>query len=224
MRRRSGILTIALCVVLVLTGCNATRTLKGGAIGTGAGAALGGVIGSRSNNTATGAIIGAAVGGTAGALIGKYMDKQAEELEQELENARVERVGEGIQITMESGILFEVDSYALKASSQEELKSLVNVLIDYPDTKISVDGHTDSTGSDSYNQTLSERRAASVSNFLRALGVSADRITEAGFGESLPVADNSTVEGRRLNRRVEIGIIADENLKEAAAKGELQTP
>ena len=221
MKTQSFFIAIALSVALVFSGCNASKTLKGGAIGSGAGAAIGGVIGSRSNNTATGAIIGAAVGGTAGALIGKYMDKQAEELEKELENAKVERVGEGIQITMESGILFEVDSYALKPEAREELKSMANVLKNYPDTKIKVDGHTDSTGSASYNQTLSERRANSVGTYLRSLGVTADRISEQGFGKNMPVADNNTVDGRRLNRRVEIGIIADENLKEAAEKGNL---
>ncbi len=221
MKTKSTFVVFALCSALVFSGCNASKTLKGGAIGSGAGAAIGGIIGSRSNNTATGAIIGAAVGGTAGALIGKYMDKQAEELEKELENAKVERVGEGIQITMESGILFEIDSYDLKPVAKEELKSMANVLQNYPDTKIKVDGHTDSTGSDSYNQTLSERRARSVATHLRSLGITANRITESGHGKSLPVADNSTAEGRRLNRRVEIGIIADENLKEAAEKGEL---
>lgn len=221
MKTKTIFYTGALSVLLVFSGCNASRTLKGGAIGSGAGAAIGGVIGSRSNNTAQGAIIGAAVGGTAGALIGKYMDKQAAELEKELENAKVERVGEGIQITMQSGILFEVDSYALKTVAQEELKSMANVLKNYPDTKIRIDGHTDSTGSDAYNQTLSERRARSVANYLRTLGVGADRLSETGFGESMPVADNNTAEGRRLNRRVEIGIIADENLKEAAEKGKI---
>ena len=114
-----------------------------------------------------------------------------------------------------------MDSYALKPDAQEELKSMANVLNNYPDTKIKVDGHTDSTGSESYNQSLSERRAKSVSGYLRSLGISIDRITEQGFGESIPVADNNTVEGRSLNRRVEIGIIADENLKEAAEKGTL---
>lgn len=206
---------------MVFSGCNTSKTLRGGAIGSGAGAAIGGAIGSRSNNTATGAIVGAAVGGTAGALIGKYMDKQAAELEKELENAKVERVGEGIQVTMESGILFEVDSYALKTDAKNELQSMANILQNYPDTKIKVDGHTDSTGSESYNQTLSERRAKSVTSYLRSLGITADRIAETGFGESLPVADNNTVEGRRLNRRVEIGILADENLKEAAEQGKL---
>lgn len=221
MKTKTTFFALVISLTTVFSGCNTSKTLRGGAIGSGAGAAIGGVIGSRSNNTATGAIIGAAVGGTAGALIGKYMDKQAAELEKELENAKVERVGEGIQVTMESGILFEVDSYSLKPNAKEELKSMANVLQNYPDTKIKVDGHTDSTGSDNYNQTLSERRAKSVSTYLQSLGVTSDRISETGFGESLPVADNNTAEGRRLNRRVEIGILADENLKEAAEKGNL---
>ncbi len=222
MNTQSKLFTLAMSVALVFSGCNASITLKGGAIGSGAGAVIGGAIGSRSDNTATGAIIGAAVGGTAGALIGKYMDKQAEELEKELENAKVERVGEGIQITMESGILFGFDSYALTTDAREELEGMAKVLNNYPDTKIQVDGHTDSRGAESYNQTLSEQRAKSVSDYLRSLGVTADRISEAGFGESMPVADNDTDEGRMLNRRVEIGILADENLKEAAEKGELE--
>lgn len=221
MKRKSTYFAVMMSLIMLLSGCGTSRTFRGAAIGSGAGAALGGVIGSRSDNAAAGAIIGAAVGGTAGAVIGKYMDKQAEELEKELENAKVERIGEGIQITMESGILFEIDSYSLKPDAQKELQSLAEVLRNYPDTKIKVDGHTDSTGADTYNQSLSERRAGSVSNYLRSLGVDAGRITQEGFGESLPVADNTTVEGRRLNRRVEIGIIADENLKAAAEQGEL---
>jgi len=221
MKPHLSFMTIAIIIAMVFPGCKASKTMKGGAIGTGAGAVIGGVIGSRSDNTAKGAIIGAAVGGTAGALIGKYMDKQAEELEQELENATVERVGEGIQVTMNSGILFEFDSYALRQSAQEELQSFAKVLNEYPDTKIQVDGHTDSTGSDRYNQKLSEQRAGSVGNYLRSLGVQADRITESGFGENVPVADNSTDDGRQLNRRVEVGIVANEQLKEAAEQGEL---
>jgi outer membrane protein OmpA-like peptidoglycan-associated protein len=221
MKTTSKFLTIALGVALVFSGCNASKTLKGGAIGTGAGAVLGGAIGSRSDNTARGAVIGAAVGGTAGALIGKYMDKQAEELKKELENATVERVGEGIQITMNSGILFEFDSFALKPSAREELESMARVLNNYPDTKIKVDGHTDSTGSEAYNQRLSERRAKSVADYLQSLGVGNDRVTQSGYGKNMPVADNSTEAGRQQNRRVEIGILADENLMEAAEKGEL---
>ncbi len=221
MKTKTTILVLAVSMAMVFSGCNTSKTLRGGAIGSGAGAAVGGIIGSRSDNTATGAVIGAAVGGTAGALIGKYMDKQAAELEEKLENAKVERIGEGIQVTMESGILFEVDSYTLKPDAKEELNSMANVLQNYPDTKIKVDGHTDSTGSENYNQGLSERRAKSVVSYLHSLDVASDRISETGFGESLPVADNNTAEGRRLNRRVEIGILADENLKQAAEKGNL---
>ena len=156
MKPHLSFLSFAMCIALIFSGCKASRTLKGGAIGTGAGAVIGGAIGSRSDNTAKGAIIGAAVGGTAGALICKYMDKQAEKLEQELENATVERVGEGIQVTMNSGILFEFDSYALKQTARTELESFASVLNEYPDTKIQVDGHTDSTGSDNYKQKLSK--------------------------------------------------------------------
>ncbi len=221
MKTKTKLLVVALSVAMIFSGCNTSKTLRGGAIGAGAGAALGGLIGSRSQNTATGAVIGAAVGGTAGALIGKYMDKQAEELEQELENAKVERVGEGIQITMDSGILFGFDSYALLPEAKTELESMAKVLINYPDTKIQVDGHTDGVGADKYNQKLSEQRAKSVSDYLNSFGIEKDRITEAGFGKSMPIADNDTEEGRQLNRRVEIGILADENLKEAAEKGEL---
>ncbi len=222
MKPHLSFLAIAIAIAMVFSGCKASKTLKGGAIGSGAGAVIGGAIGSRSDNTAKGAIIGAVVGGTAGALIGKYMDKQAEELDQELENATVERVGEGIQVTMNSGILFEFDSYALKQTAREELASFAKVLNEYPDTKIQVDGHTDSTGSDKYNQNLSERRAKSVGDYLRSLGVHADRVAESGFGENIPVADNSTDEGRQLNRRVEVGIVANEQLKEAAEQGELK--
>ncbi len=222
MKTKTQILVAVLSIALIFSGCNASKTLKGGAIGSGAGAILGGIIGSRSNNTATGAVIGAAVGGAAGALIGKYMDKQAEELEQELENATVERVGEGIQITMESGILFGFDSYALLPEAKSELEAMARVMTNYPETKIQVDGHTDSVGADKYNQTLSERRAKSVADYMRSLGITADRITEAGFGKNMPVADNATEEGRSLNRRVEIGITANEELKEAAEKGELE--
>lgn len=218
---KSKLTVLALAILLVFSGCNSSKTLKGGAIGTGAGAVIGGLIGSRSDKTAQGAIIGAAVGGTAGALIGRYMDKQAEELQKEMDNATVERVGEGIKVTLNSGILFDVNSYALKTSARENLNSLADVLKKYPDTKILVEGHTDSTGSDEYNQKLSEQRAGSVAAYLKTLGVASDRITQAGHGESIPVADNGTEAGRQKNRRVEIAIFADEKLKEAAEKGQL---
>ncbi len=160
MKTTRSILGIILSAAITFSCANWSNTGKGAAIGGGAGGAIGGLIGSKKGNTAAGAVIGAAVGGAAGAAIGKYMDKQAKEME-ELENAEVERVGEGIQITFDSGILFGFDSYELTPQSQENVMKLAKILNDYPDTNILIDGHTDSKGSEEYNQTLSERRAAS---------------------------------------------------------------
>lgn len=218
---KMSIWTMAVVLVLGMGSCNSTKTLKGGAIGAGAGAVVGGLIGKKSNNTAQGAIIGAAVGGTAGALIGKYMDKQAEELEKELEGAQVERVGEGIKVTMNSGILFDFDSFTLKSQAQENLRSMAEVLNKYPDTELLIEGHTDNTGKAEYNMTLSEKRAKSVADYLKTMDVKGSRMSLVGHGMTMPVADNSTANGRSLNRRVEIAIMADEKLKEAAEKGEL---
>lgn len=211
----------SMVLIILFAGCNASKTLKGGAIGAGTGAVLGGLLGSKSDKTAQGAIIGAAVGGAAGAVIGRYMDKQAEELQKEMENATVERVGEGIKVTMNSAILFDINSFALKAEAKENLASMANVLNKYPDTQLLIEGHTDNTGAAEYNQKLSEQRARSVAEYLKSHQVASSRLSESGHGFNIPVADNSTEAGRRLNRRVEIAIIADENLKEKAEKGEL---
>jgi len=212
---------VFLLVLLVPLGCNTSKTLQGGAAGAGAGGAIGGIIGAQSDNTAKGAILGAVIGGTAGALIGNYMDKQAEELEEDLEGAEVERVGEGIKITFDSGILFAFDSAELSGQAEENITELATTLKDYEDTNILIEGHTDNIGSESYNQELSEERAASVGDKLKTLGVRTARITEVGYGEEQPVADNSTEEGRRQNRRVEVAIFANEELKEAAKEGEI---
>src|SRR3954467_641644 len=133
------------CLIAIGTACKMNKAQKGAAIGAAAGGAAGAAIGSRSDNTIVGAIIGAAVGGTAGALIGNYMDKQAEELQRDLKNAKVERVGEGIKITFDSGILFDVNSDRLRPEAETNLKNLAKVLNKYPDTEIMVQGHTDST-------------------------------------------------------------------------------
>jgi outer membrane protein OmpA-like peptidoglycan-associated protein len=202
-------------------GCNTSRTAKGGAIGAGAGGAIGGAIGSKSDNTAKGAILGAVIGGTAGALIGKYMDKQAEELDEELEGADVERVGEGIKITFDSGILFAFDSAKLSPTAKDNVAEMAETLKKYEDTNILIEGHTDSIGPDDYNKQLSEERADSVSDYLISLGVENARINEVGYGENQPVATNETERGRQLNRRVELAIFANEELKEAAEEGEL---
>lgn len=203
------------------TGCGWNNKAKGGAIGAGVGAAAGGAIGHAQGNTALGAIIGAAVGGTTGVLIGNHMDKQAEEMRQDLENATVERVGEGIKITFDSGILFATDSYLLQPSATTNIASLVKILNKYPDTNILIEGDTDNTGSDEYNQRLSERRAQSVDNYQTSLGVAASRISTVGLGESNPVASNDTEDGRRQNRRVEVAIFANDAMKDAAKDGRL---
>jgi len=204
-----------------LTGCQASNTTKGGAVGAAAGGAIGAAIGSSSDNTALGAIIGAGVGGTAGALIGRRMDKQAEELRNDLEGAEIERVGEGIKITFDSGLLFDVDSYTLKEATKENLINLSQTLNKYENTNVLVEGHTDATGSDSYNQKLSEQRAQSVTSFLLAQGVASSRLTTMGYGESQPIADNSTAAGRQQNRRVEVAIYANKKMKKMAERGEL---
>src|SRR4051812_2019398 len=147
----------------LLVGCaDMNKAGNGGLIGAGAGGVLGGLIGHASGNTAAGAIVGAAIGGAGGAAIGHYMDKQAEELQRDLKDAKVERVGEGIKITFNSGILFDVNSDRLRSAAQTNLENLAKVLNKYPDTEIMVQGHTDSSGKDDYNLSLSEHRAASV--------------------------------------------------------------
>jgi outer membrane protein OmpA-like peptidoglycan-associated protein len=205
----------------VLVGCNASKTTKGGAIGAGVGGAIGGAIGHRSDNTVVGAIIGATVGGAAGALIGRHMDKQAEELRKDLEGATVERVGEGILITFESGLVFDFDSYNLREDTKTNLTELSETLKKYDDTNILIEGHTDSTGEDAYNQKLSENRADAVENFLVTQGIKDSRVTTKGYGESQPLDSNESEAGKQKNRRVEVAIYANKEMKRAAKNGEL---
>jgi len=199
-----------------LAGCGMTRAQKGALIGGTAGTVVGGVIGKQAGNTAVGAILGAVVGGATGAIIGNYMDKQAADLERDLEGARIERVGEGIKITFESGILFDVNKADLRPAAQASLAKLAVVLNKYPDTNILIEGHTDADGTEAYNQTLSERRATSVSVYLAQSAVASGRTTTVGYGELQPVATNDTSEGKQANRRVEVAIMANEKLKKAA--------
>ncbi|GGG31407.1 OmpA family protein [Hymenobacter glacieicola] len=199
-----------------------SKTAKGAVIGglggAAGGAVLGRVIGGKSG-TAKGAIIGAAVGGAGGALIGRRMDKQAAELQKEMAGAKVERVGEGIKITFDSGLLFAKNSSALTSAAQENIKDLAKTLIKYGDTNVIVEGHTDNTGSDAINDPLSQRRAQAVANYAQQQGVDASRFTVSGYGSKQPIADNSTESGRQANRRVEVAIFANEKLKKAAEKG-----
>jgi len=214
------ILTVALVIVLaigLMAGCASMKKRdKGALIGAGAGAVVGAVIGKQAGNTAVGAIIGAAVGGAAGAYIGNYMDKQAEEMKRDLEGATIERVGEGIKITFDSGILFDIDKSNLRPEAVTNLQKLAVILNKYEDTEILIEGHTDSTGSNDHNRELSVNRAQSVATSLSNNQVIATRFTIMGYGEDQPVADNGTTEGRQLNRRVDIAIFANDKLKGVA--------
>ena len=213
-------LIIVMC--LILGACkNMNKAQKGTYIGAGAGAAAGAAIGKAAGNTAMGAILGAAVGGAAGYGIGRYMDKQAEELAEDLEGAEIERVGEGIKITFREGIQFALNSAELSESSRSNLTDLAETLKKYEDTNILIEGHTDITGTREYNMTLSDKRAESVADFLKDLGVQGKRITTEGYGPDQPVGDNETDYGRQQNRRVEVAIFANEKLKKKAEKGEL---
>jgi outer membrane protein OmpA-like peptidoglycan-associated protein len=218
MKRAVSFILIGFLMMSLLGCASMTKSQKGAIIGSSAGAVVGGIIGKQSDNTAEGAILGAVVGGIAGGIIGNYMDKQAAEMERDIEGAKIERVGEGIKVTFESGILFDVDSAALRPAAQENLKKLASILEKYEDTEILIEGHTDATGPEEYNQTLSERRANSVNNYLTGMGVQKIRLTTVGYGEMQPVDTNDTPEGRQANRRVEVAIWANEELKTAAQK------
>ena len=214
---------LLLSMAVLLSGCGASNLLKGTGIGVGAGAGVGAGIGALAGNTGLGAIIGAAVGGTAGALIGKKMDKQKKELEESLPDATIETVhnGEAIKVTFDSGILYATNSSTLGNASKSALRNLATSLKDNRDTNIKIVGYTDNTGRVDYNQILSEKRAKSVYDYLIEQGISTDRMVYEGRGVHDPVADNSTAEGRSLNRRVEILIMANEQMIEDARSGNL---
>lgn len=207
-------ITTVLITGTLLGSCSSlNKTQKGAIIGGGSGAVVGGVIGRAAGNTAAGAIIGAAVGGTTGAIIGRHMDKQAEEIKKEVPNAKVERVGEGIVVEFSDKVLFETAKADLGPSAENTLNKLTRILDKYPDTNLEIDGHTDSKGTESYNQDLSVRRAQSVANYLTGSNISRSRITTKGYGEMQPKYSNETEDGRAGNRRVEFQISANEKMK-----------
>ena len=219
MKKMRMYLIMILSAILILSGCASwNKTQKGAVIGTAAGGGMGAVIGKVTGNTALGAIIGAAVGGATGAVIGHKMDKQAEEIKKTVPDAKVERVGEGIVVEFSSNVLFGFDKSALSPDAKTNLNKLVTVLNSYPDTDIELQGHTDSKGSEAYNQTLSGNRAGAVSVYLSGQGISSSRVTTKGFGESVPKYDNNTETGRSKNRRVEFLITANEKMKAEAEK------
>ncbi|EAT58979.1 OmpA family protein [Chlorobium ferrooxidans] len=217
---------VALLLILAMTtltwGCQSSSNAgRGAGIGATAGGVIGGIIGSRTGSWAKGALIGAAIGGASGALIGNYMDKQAAEIRNEVNGVQVEREGEGIRVTMDSGILFTSGSSTLTSTSRANIEKLARIFNRYNDTKVVIEGHTDNTGSAASNQLLSERRAESVAKLLSAYGVSDRRLSPVGYGQSRPVASNDTEYGRQNNRRVEVLIYANEELKQKAASGRL---
>ncbi|HVI44102.1 MAG TPA: OmpA family protein [Chitinophaga sp.] len=220
--KKFNVLVALVLSVTMLFSCKTWQgmdnTKKGAAIGVGGGAAAGAIIGKAAGNTALGAIIGAVLGGAGGALIGKKMDKQAQEIKNEVPNATVERVGEGINVTFDAGVLFGFDKSDLSAVAQENIKQLAGILNKYPDTYVRVEGHTDSRGTDAYNMGLSERRTNSVVAFLKGQGVAANRIQGFWYGKSQPKASNDTEEGRAQNRRVEFSIFANDKMKSEAKK------
>jgi len=219
-----SILALSLFSTTFFTGCEAVKNTsneqRGVAIGATAGAVLGGILGNnlgKGGNTAVGAIIGGAVGGVAGGVIGNKMDKQAQKIEEALPGADVVRQGEGIQLVLgENSVNFDTSKATLTAKAKTNLDKLIPVFTEYSETDIQIFGYTDSTGSAEFNLKLSEQRAASVRDYLVSKGLKSSRFVIKGMGIADPIADNSTVEGRSKNRRVEFAITANENMVKQA--------
>ncbi len=216
MIKNISLMALAIAFTVTITSCEATRNAnnkqKGAVIGAAGGAVLGAILGNNigsGNNSELGAVIGGVVGGTAGVLIGSKMDKQAQKIEQEIPGAQVERIDDAIVITFDenSGLYFDSEQYSINSASKVNLDKLSAVLKEYPDTNVMVVGHTDSSGADAYNMTLSKNRAQSVTSYFTGKGLSSGRFTTEWFGETSPVADNTTEAGRAQNRRVNVAIV-----------------
>ena len=216
-----GIILFTIVLTLSLTNCksvqNANNKQKGAVIGATGGAILGAILGNnigKGGNGELGAVIGGVVGGGAGVLIGNKMDKQAQKIEEEIPGAQVERVDDGIVVTFDesSGVYFDTNKFNINSASQTTLAKLINVFKEYPDTNILVVGHTDSQGAEDYNLTLSKNRANAVTNYLKQNGISNTRLTTNWFGESQPMHDNSTADGRAKNRRVNVAILPNDKM------------
>ena len=216
---RGSVLLLVIVLAVSLAGCKTmNKSQKGAVIGGTSGGVVGGVIGRSVGNTAMGAIIGATVGGVGGAIIGRQMDKQAEEIAKDMGDAEVIREGEGIVIKFKEQVLFAYDRSDLNANAKASLDKLRTTLLKYPETNITVIGHTDSKGTRKYNQTLSESRANSVATYTSQNGIDNNRLTTIGKGETDPIATNETAEGSASNRRVEFVITANEKMKADAKK------
>lgn len=229
MGHRAGrrVLGISLAALLALPGACATNpdgtteykrtaigALAGGAVGAGAGALIGG-----KKRAGRGALIGGVTGAVVGGAIGNYMDRQAAEMKRRLPEAAVEREGDRLYVALPSGILFDVDRDQVRPEARQSLAAAADVLVRYPDTYVTVEGHTDSTGSHEHNQALSERRATRVRDVLMDQGVPPQRLTVRGYGETDPIADNATPEGRQANRRVQLEIRPNEKLQAEQRQG-----
>lgn len=208
---------VTLLLALGWSAC-ATKTGKGAAIGAGGGGLLGAGIGALAGGgkgAVVGAAVGAGVGAGAGALIGHYMDKQEAELKK-MKAANVERKGDQLVVRFKSEILFDTNKADLKPASQSDLAEFANVLKQYPETNLIIQGHTDNKGKKAVNEKLSRQRAESVLSALASNGVASMRMAAQGYADNQPVADNSTPEGRQKNRRVEVQIAANEKLQQQA--------
>jgi len=216
MKRITSIsLSMILVLGLTLSSCtalqNANNTQKGAGLGVAAGSLVGGLIGGNIG----GALIGAAIGGAAGGLIGNQMDKQADKIEAAVPGAEVKRVGEGIQVVFDdkSGVNFALNSADLTDVAKQNLNAIADVFLEFPDTDLMIEGYTDDTGEESYNLKLSERRAKTVESYLKAKGIAAARFASVkGYGEASPRFPNDSKENQAKNRRVEIGIAANEQM------------
>ncbi len=201
---------------------NTNDTQRGAGIGAVAGGVLGAVLGNNlghGGNGALGAVLGGVLGGVAGGVIGNKMDRQAREIQTALPGAQVERVGEGIKLTLgENSVRFDTNKSTLTPTAKANLDKLVPVFQSYADTDIVIYGYTDNTGAVDHNLTLSEQRAASVKSYLASKGLNVARFTNKGMGIADPVATNDTPEGRTQNRRVEFAIVANDKIKQEAQK------
>ncbi len=211
---------LSLVVIAALVGgCSWNKQQQGTAAGAAGGALLGAAV---SKGSVWGILAGAAIGGTAGNLIGRKMDKQAKELEQAVPTAEVQRVNEGINMTFDSNLAFQINSSDLNESYKDDLSAAAVVFNKYPDTNILIEGHTDDTGEAAYNMALSEKRAKAVSSFLKAQGVDGSRMVEKWYGEDQPKYPNDSETNRSKNRRVELAIYANEDMVADAKAGTLE--
>lgn len=234
MKKFTGYLVLVFTTMLtILSGCSTIKKMnnkqKGATVGAAGGAAIGSLIGNnvgKKGNTVLGALIGAVVGGVAGGLIGDKMDRQAEAIKAEVPGAQVKRVEEGINVTFDeknpdgsnAGVFFATNQFGITANSKLSLDKMVKIFIQYPETNILIEGHTDNVGSAPYNLSLSQRRADAVGDFLKANSIPPSRLTIKWYGETQPKVDNSSEANRAANRRVEFAITANDKMKEGAKK------